>query len=203
MARKKYRWNPRKCGRNMASLLIRTLIAAVMLIALGSGPAIADAPDSAGNGAGRVEIIEVDKEPAHEENSPQIENLTPQEQPEEPAYTQEELDLLARVIAGEALGCDDTEQLYVGSVVLNRIAHHLYPDTMEGVVSQKSQYGCYRNGTWSKAAQNPSERCYENARYLLENGSVLPGNVVFQAPFRQGDGVYVQTKWHIYCYTNR
>ena len=203
MKRKRYRWNHRKCARNLGSLLIRTLITTILLIALGAGPAIAEDQQTTGNGAGRVETVEVDKEPAHTEKAPQIESLAPQDEKEEPTYTQEELDMLARVIAGEALGCDDQEQLYVGSVVLNRIAHHLYPDTMEGVVSQPHQYGCYRGGSWSKAAQNPSERCYENARYLLENGPVLPENVVFQAQFRQGDGVYIQTQWHTYCYTNR
>ena len=121
----------------------------------------------------------------------------------EPGYTEEELHLLAHVIAGEARGCDDTEQRYVGSVVLNRIEHPLFPDTMEEVVSQPNQYACYRDGAWTHAAQDPPERCVENARYVLENGSVLPKNVVFQAQFTQGDGIYTQTKWHYYCYTDK
>ena len=35
-----------------------------------------------------------------------------------------------------------------------------------------------------------NDRAYECAKFLLENGSVLPENVVFQAEFEQGDGVY-------------
>lgn len=44
---------------------------------------------------------------------------------------------MAHVIAGEAQFCDDAEQKYVGSVVLNRVAHSKYPNTIRGVVFEK------------------------------------------------------------------
>lgn len=109
----------------------------------------------------------------------------------EPAYeyTAEELDLLARIINAEAGSSwiPDEVQLYVGSVVLNRVKSDRFPDTIKGVIYQKGQYSPTWNGAIKK---NPSQRAIDNARYLLENGSTLPENVVFQANFRQGSGVY-------------
>lgn len=113
------------------------------------------------------------------------------------AWSGEDLEILAHVICGEAQNCDDQEQLYVGSVVLNRVNHSAYPGTIRGVVFQKGQYACTRDGNYYRT---PTEANYRNARWLLENGSVLPGNVVYQSSHRQGKGVYLQTKHHKYCY---
>ena len=106
-------------------------------------------------------------------------------------YTEEDLDLLARLITAEmgASWVSDEMQLYVGSVVLNRMQHPLFPDTLYDVIYAKGQY----SPTWTGAINNtPDERTIENARQLLEQGSVLPENVVFQANFPQGDGVYYE-----------
>lgn len=106
-------------------------------------------------------------------------------------YTEEDLDLLARLIAAEmgASWVSDEMQLYVGSVVINRMNHELFPDTLYDVIYAKGQY----SPTWNGAINNtPDERTIENARQLLEHGSVLPENVVFQANFPQGDGTYYE-----------
>ena len=117
-------------------------------------------------------------------------------------YSEEDLDLLARVIYGEAgcSWCSDAEQLAVGSVVLNRVKCDLYPDTIYDVVYQKGQYACVHSSAFRGKIP---KRCYDNARFLLENGSVLPANVVFQAQFRQGSGTYVKIGVHYFCYTNK
>lgn len=113
------------------------------------------------------------------------------------SYTEEELYILAHVICGEAQSYPDQEQLYVGSVVLNRVNHGKFPNSIKGVVFQKNQYSCTRDGNYYRT---PTERNWANARYLLENGSVLPDNVVFQSGGKQGKGVYVKTSVHYYCY---
>ena len=115
----------------------------------------------------------------------------------QPSYTEEDLYVMAHVLAGECQNCPDEEQLYVGSVVLNRKAHPSFPGTVRGVVFQKGQYSCTRDGNYYR---EPTERNWANARKLLEEGSVLPGNVVWQSGKKQGRGVYVRTKWHYYCY---
>lgn len=116
---------------------------------------------------------------------------------DEVKYTTEDLYIIAHVLAGEAQFCDDTEQRYVGSVVLNRVAHSEYPDTIKGVVFEKKQYSSVADGNYNR---KPTESNWANAKWLLENGSVLPGYVVFQSKGKQGNGVYLKTKWHNYCY---
>ncbi len=111
-------------------------------------------------------------------------------------YSPEDLEVLAHAICGEAQSCPDEEQLYVGSVILNRKNHSAYPNTIKGVVFQKGQYACTWDGNYYR---QPTKANYRNAKWLLENGSVLPGNVVYQSGHRQGKGVYLQTRFHKYC----
>ena len=112
-------------------------------------------------------------------------------------WTDEDLYVLAHVICGEAQCYPDDEQRYIGSVVLNRRNSGRYPGTIKGVVFQPGQYSCTRDGNYYRT---PTESNWANARWLLENGSVLPGNVVFQSGGRQGKGVYLRTGYHYYCY---
>ena len=114
-------------------------------------------------------------------------------------YTDEDLSLLARVINAEA-GSDwltDEHQLAVGSVVLNRVSDSRFPSTLKGVVYQKGQYACVPNGMINRA---PSERALKNAKYLLENGSTIPTNVVWQSQAKQGNGVWKYIQGHYFCY---
>lgn len=116
-------------------------------------------------------------------------------------YTDEELELLAHLIFAEAGSnwCSDKMQQYTGSVVLNRIASPLFPNTMYDVIYQSGQYSVVRSGAINK---EPNERAYEVAKYLLVNGSVLPETVVFQSQHKQGDGVYEQVQNMYFCYKN-
>lgn len=111
-------------------------------------------------------------------------------------YSEHDLYLLAHVVCGEAQSCDDTEQRYVASVVLNRVLDSRFPNTIEGVVFQKRQYACVSDGNFYRT---PTERNWANAKWVLENGSILPHNVVWQSRGKQGK-LYLKTKWHSYCY---
>ena len=105
------------------------------------------------------------------------------------AYAQADLDLLSRLIYAEA-GCTwipDWVQRMVGSVVLNRVESQYYPDTIREVIYQPGQYA----PTWDGSLQKtPDARTIENARYLLEHGSICPENVVGQNSIITGSGVY-------------
>ena len=116
---------------------------------------------------------------------------------DEVKYTTEDLYIMAHVLAGEAQFCDDAEQKYVGSVVLNRVAKAGFPSTIKGVVFQKKQYSSVADGNYYR---EPTESNWANAKWLLENGSILPGYVIYQSKGKQGNGVYLKTKWHQYCY---
>lgn len=115
----------------------------------------------------------------------------------EVTYSQEDLSVMAHVLAGEAQFCDDLEQRYVGSVVLNRVAHSDFPDSIKTVVLQRRQYSSVADKNYFR---EPTESNWSNARWLLENGSILPGYVIYQSKGKQGNGVYLKTKWHTYCY---
>ena len=41
---------------------------------------------------------------------------------------------------------------------------------------------------------------FDLARFLLENGSIFPRNVVYQAHFKQGKGVYYEKNGEFFCY---
>lgn len=100
-----------------------------------------------------------------------------------------ELEILARIIHGESGSnwCSDKMQLYVGSVFLNRVASEHFPNTFEEVAFQEGQYSCTRKGSgyW----QEPTERDYANAEYLLRNGSQLDPGYVWQSQYKQGTDV--------------
>lgn len=121
-----------------------------------------------------------------------------EEEPEILNYTDSELDLLAHLIYSENGTEGELCMMYTGSVVLNRMKHEYFPDTMYDVIYQKGQYAV----TWGAKAINktPSDEAYEIAERLLKYGSVLPDNVVFQAEFSQGDGLYAQIGKTKFCY---
>lgn len=101
----------------------------------------------------------------------------------------EELEILARIIHGESGSnwCSDEMRNYVGSVFLNRVESDLFPDTFKEVAFQTGQYSCTNKGSgyW----EEPTERDYETATFLLTNGSQLDSDYLFQANFKQGKDV--------------
>lgn len=104
-------------------------------------------------------------------------------------YTEDDVYLLASIMYAEN-GCEwfpPIIQLMTGSVVLNRMKHEFYPDNLYDVVHQPGQYGCVSNGAYHVT---PSEEALANARYLLENGSILPPDVIYQSGVPQGSGTY-------------
>ena len=141
-----------------------------------------------------VEIFIPDKNPIVEE-----EVLIEVEEEIIVEINQRELELLAHLIFAEAGSdwCEDNMLYYVGSVVLNRIESEYYPNTMEEVIYQPGQYSCVNNG---HIEFEYNQRAYNVAEDLLTSGSCLPSNVVYQAQFEQGDGVYVKVQHMYFCY---
>ena len=134
----------------------------------------------------------------------------PQPEPIEPAYTEEELEILAIIIYQEAGGdyCSDYSRRLVGSVFLNRVNSDRFPNTFLEVAAQKRQYGeLYWTGIkWPDRATNAGEahaveRAYRIAEELLISGSILPENVIWQAEFAQGDGIYCYEDKIYFCYS--
>lgn len=114
--------------------------------------------------------------------------LAAMEADKRPKYTQDDLTLLAAIMHSEA-GCTwipDWVQLCVGSVVLNRVKSDRFPNTIKEVLDQPGQY----RPTSGLYLLHPDARTVENARYLLENGSITPDNVVWQNGIITGSGIY-------------
>ena len=127
-----------------------------------------------------------------------------------PSYTTEQLEILAIIIYQEAGGdaCSDDTRLKVGNVFLNRVTSSYFPDTFVEVATAKRQYGSlYWTGIkWPSRADNAVERhavqrAYDIAKRLLEGERVLPENVIWQAEFEQGDGVYCYQDGIYFCYS--
>ena len=105
-------------------------------------------------------------------------------------------EIVAHLLCGECQSGSRELQEAVGSVVLNRVASDDFPDTIEGVVFQKGQYACTWDGNYNR---EPTERNWEVAEYLLQNGSQIPEGVVFQAQFKQGR-IWKRIDNQIFCY---
>ena len=111
----------------------------------------------------------------------------------------DELYALAHLICGEAQSCSRELQVAVGSVVLNRVAHPAYPDTIEGVIFQKRQYACTWDGNYYR---DPTPTNWEVAEMLLREGSQIPSNVIFQAQFKQGNFTWRRIENEYFCGVN-
>lgn len=106
-------------------------------------------------------------------------------------YNSNDLDLMARIIYAEAGNCSDEEQLLVGNVIMNRVADKDYPNNIHDVIYQKGQYSPTWNGAINKT---PSSQAIKNAKRILNGERFCPSNVIYQAMFKQGSGVYKSLK---------
>lgn len=72
------------------------------------------------------------------------------------SYTNSDVRLLAKLIAAEARGESYKGQVAVGAVVLNRVAHSSFPDSISGVIYQKGAFSCVNDSNWSVAPGSES-----------------------------------------------
>lgn len=105
----------------------------------------------------------------------------------EKPYSDDDLYCLAHIINAEAgdENCTHEHRVAVGSVVLNRVAADDFPDTVRDVVFDPGQYSPTWNGSFEK---EPSQDSWDTAEFLLENGSQIPEDCIWQAEFKQGSG---------------
>ena len=116
-----------------------------------------------------------------------------------PPATESNIYLLARIISAEARGEPYVGQVAVGAVVLNRIEHPSFPDTLFGVIYQNNpiQYQCTVDG---HIYQPYTDLAWEVAEELLTYGTTIPENVLFQSEFLQGNGVYQKVGNTYFCW---
>ena len=124
-------------------------------------------------------------------------SLTGSENINENIYVDEDdVVLLAKLIYGESRGNTDEAQCLTASVVMNRVKHPKYPNTIYDVIHQPGQYSVANKID----SYTPTEKELKNARIVLSGQFECPDNVVYQAMFKQGTGVYKCINGEYYCY---
>jgi len=126
---------------------------------------------------------------------------------EPPEVYEDDIDLLARLITSEfgysnSYSAEDYERgcYLTGSVVINRMKHLRYPNTLREVIYQCDpilQYQCTINGQIERPYD---EIAWEIAEELLLYGTDIDESVIYQANFKQGSGVYEQIGRTYFCY---
>lgn len=115
---------------------------------------------------------------------------------------QSNINLLARIISAEARGEPYKGQVAVGAVVLNRMEHPSFPDTMAGVIYQQGAFTALKDGQFNAPV---AESAYRAARDALNGWDPVSGAIYYYNP------VTATSKWihdrpkiarigkHIFC----
>ena len=83
--------------------------------------------------------------------------------------------LLARLISAEARGEPYTGQVAVGAVVLNRMKHPSFPNTLSGVIYQSGAFTCVTDGQFNQPVADSSLRAAQDAM----NGADPSGGAIY------------------------
>ena len=87
--------------------------------------------------------------------------------------------LLARLISAEARGEPYTGQVAVGAVVMNRIRHPSFPNTLSGVIYQSGAFSCLADGQFNEPI---SDSAYRAARDALGGYDPTGGAIYYFNP---------------------
>lgn len=85
------------------------------------------------------------------------------------------VDLLARVISAEARGEPYSGQVAVGAVILNRVEHPSFPNTIAGVVYQPGAFTCMVDGQFNEPVAQSAVRAARDAL----NGADPSGGAIY------------------------
>lgn len=90
-------------------------------------------------------------------------------------FSKSEIDLLARIISAESRGEPYEGQVAVAAVILNRIEHPSFPNTLSGVIYQPGAFSCLTDGGVNAAV---ADSAYKAARDAI-NGSDPSGGAIY------------------------
>ncbi len=96
---------------------------------------------------------------------------------EEYAYTEADVEALARIVYWEARGEREQGQIAVANVVLNRVRDTRWPDTIQKVIAQKSQFTPYGNKRYFKV--RIPKHFYNVAIRALEGEKAIPDSYCY------------------------
>ena len=90
-----------------------------------------------------------------------------------------DLDLLARLISAEARGEPYEGQVAVGAVVLNRVEHPSFPNSIAGVIYQPGAFSCLDDGQFNEPV---AESAYRAARDAMNGWDPCYGAIYYFNP---------------------
>ncbi|HIQ79302.1 MAG TPA: spore cortex-lytic enzyme [Candidatus Scatomorpha intestinavium] len=90
-----------------------------------------------------------------------------------------DLALLARLISAEARGEPYTGQVAVGAVVMNRVEHPSFPNSISGVIYQPGAFSCLQDGQWDEPV---ADSAYRAAREALAGADPTGGAIYYFNP---------------------
>lgn len=96
-----------------------------------------------------------------------------------PSATEANINLLARIISAEARGEPYIGQVAVGAVILNRIEHPSFPDTLSGVIFQSGAFTAVVDGQFNEPV---SDSAYNAARDALNGYDPTGGSIYYYNP---------------------
>ena len=96
-------------------------------------------------------------------------------------YSSSDYELLARIISAEARGEPYLGQVAVGAVVLNRIEHPSFPDSLSGVVYQKGAFSCLDDGQFYEAI---ADSAYSAAQDAINGLDPSGGAIYYYNPVK-------------------
>lgn len=117
-------------------------------------------------------------------------------------YSSNDIYLLAKVIGAEARGESYTGQVAVGAVVLNRVRHSSFPDTISGVVYQNGAFSAVTDSNWSV---EPNETAKKAARDAINGWDPTGGAIYYYNPAKTSNK-WIRTRpvvttigSHVFC----
>ena len=94
-------------------------------------------------------------------------------------YSSSDVNLLAKLIAAEARGETYRGQVAVGAVVLNRVEHASFPDTIAGVIYQRGAFSCVNDSNWYVS---PDSNSIKAARDCINGWDPSGGAIYYYNP---------------------
>lgn len=94
-------------------------------------------------------------------------------------FSNADLQLLARLIYGEARGESYTGQIAVGAVVMNRLRSSSFPNTISGVIYQPYAFTAVDDG---QINLTPNEQCYRAAKEAMNGYDPSYGALYYYNP---------------------
>lgn len=94
-------------------------------------------------------------------------------------YKEKEIELLARLVNGEARGEPYIGQVAVAAVVLNRVKHSAFPNTISGVIFQTGAFDAVWDGQFDL---EPTASCLRAARDAMNGWDPTGGCIYYYNP---------------------